>query len=59
MRPLCAGVCESAQILYLYLPGIVKVSRSREINISSFLTHYTTHELIVAAALRNTLNYAI
>lgn len=45
-------VCVPVWILYLYLPGNVKVSRSKEINISSFLTQYTTHELIVAAALK-------
>lgn len=51
MRPACRCVCLCGYCIYIF-PGNVKVSRSKEINISSFLTQYTTHELIVATALR-------
>lgn len=51
MRPACGSVCLCGYCIYIF-PGNVKVSRSKEINISSFLTQYTTHELIVAAALK-------
>lgn len=49
MRPVYVSVC--GYCIYIF-PGNVKVSRSKEINISSFLTQYTTHELIVAPALK-------
>lgn len=49
MRPVYVSVC--GYCIYIF-PGNVKVSRSKEINISSFLTQYTTHELIVATALK-------
>ncbi len=51
MRPACGSVCLCGYCIYIF-PGNVKVSRSKEINISSFLTQYTTHELIVATALK-------
>ena len=51
MRPACGCVCLCGYCIYIF-PGNVKVSRSKGINISSFLTQYTTHELIVAPALK-------
>jgi len=54
MRPVsvgaCVCVCLCGYCIYIFL-GNVKVSRSKEINISLFLTQDTTHELIVAAPL--------
>lgn len=40
-------VCLFGYCIYIIL-GNVKLSKSKEINISPVLTHYTTHELIVA-----------
>lgn len=51
-------VCLYGYCIYIVL-GNVKISKSKEINISPVLTHYTTHELIVADALRGSPNSAL
>lgn len=51
MRPTPGCGCLCGYCIYIF-PGNVKVSRSKGINIFSFLTQYTTHELIVASALK-------
>lgn len=51
-------VCLFGYCIYIIL-GNVKISKSKEINISPVLTHYTTHKLIVADALRGSPNSAL
>lgn len=45
------SVCLCGYCIYI-VPGNVRVSSSKEINISSFLTPYTAHKLIVVTALK-------
>lgn len=51
-------VCLCGYCIYIIL-GNVKISKSKEINISPVLTHYTTLGLIVAGALRRSSNSAL
>lgn len=51
-------VCLCGYCIYIIL-GNVTISKSKEINISAVLTHYTTLGLIVADALRRTRNSAL
>lgn len=47
-------MCMFGYCIYIIL-GTVNILKSKEINISPVLTHYTTHESIVADALRDLL----
>lgn len=51
-------VCLFGYCIYIIL-GNVKISKSKEINISPVLTHYTTQELIVAVASRASPDTAV